>query len=143
MHSAFKYLATLCVVTFTWNASAHMVLIGDLQIIHAWAEPSEKGNTRVFTTISNDGAKAATLLTMETDAAERVEITRQGRVLDRLTIPADDSVVFGEDGLDLTLVGLTAPLIKGEKFFIAVKFEGYRTIDLTVLVGEDTAMGNM
>lgn len=143
MRSAFKYLVALCVVTVTWSASAHMVMIGDLQIIHAWAEPSEKGNTRVFTTISNDGAEAATLLTMKSGAAERVEFTRQGRVLDRLTIPANDSVVFGEDGLDLTLVGLTAPLIKGEKFVIAVTFEGYRTIDLTVLVGEDTAMGNM
>ncbi len=143
MRSALKYFVALGVATISWNVSAHMVMIGDLQIIHAWAEPSEKGNTRVFTTISNDGAEAATLLTMQTDAAERVEITRQGSVLDRLTIPADDSVVFGEDGLDLTLVGLTAPLIKGEKFVIAVTFEGYRTIDLKVLVGEDTAMGNM
>ena len=143
MRSAFKYLVTFGIVATFWSASAHMVMIGDLQIIHAWAEPSEKGDARMFTTISNDGAEAATLLTMETTAAERVEFTRHGRVLDRLTIPADDSVVFGEDGLNLTLVGLTAPLIEGEKVVIAMTFEGYRTIDLAVVVGDDTAMPDM
>ena len=143
MGDAVKLWTAIGIMAFAGAASAHLVMVGEIEIIHVWAEPSDGDRTRVFATIANDGRTPATLLKMTTDAAKRVEIRQRGRVLDQLTVPAEDAVVLGEEGFELALVGLTSTLEEGEKFSISVTFEGYRAVELPVLVGEKTKMPQM
>lgn len=96
-----------------------------------------------YMTITNDGEEVDVLLSIETDAADVVEIhevTMTGDVMamsplhDGLEIPAGEAAVFEQGGYHLMLVGLTGSLISGESYEMTLTFENAGDVTITVPV---------
>lgn len=123
-------------------AFAHAYKLGTLDIHHPWARPAVGKTGAVYFVIKNSGTTADALVRVETDAAEKAQIhtmTMDGNVmrmreLDRLDIPAGESVAVAPGGIHIMLIGLKAPLKEGDKFPMKLVFEKAGAVDVSVYV---------
>ncbi len=134
--------ALVWALSMTLSVAAHMVEDGAVQVIHPWVEPSDGENSRAFPTIANDGTEPLILTGAESAAAEAIAIVVDGREVARLEIPAEDVVPFEVGEAYLRLDGLSAPLEEGGAIAMTLKFEGRAPIEVTAVIGEDTAAPN-
>lgn len=96
-----------------------------------------------YLTIRNGGSETDTLLRLETPAAARSEahetvvdasgVSRM-RPATPLPVPAGGEVAFAPGGLQVMLMGLSAPLAEGDSFPLTLVFEraGAVTVDIPV-----------
>lgn len=123
-------------------AFAHAYKLGTLDIHHPWARPAVGKTGAVYFVIKNSGTTADALVRVETDVAEKAQIhtmTMDGNVmrmreLDRLEIPAGQSVAVAPGGIHIMLIGLKAPLKAGDKFPMKLVFEKAGAVDVSVYV---------
>lgn len=131
-------LFVIMALLFTWillptfsfaKESSHHVQVSD-----AWAKPTLIGRDVgvAYVTLENLGSKGLTLVSAETEVAERAEIhthihnengTMQMRQLERLEILPNATQTFEPGGLHLMLFGLKQPLKAGQKFTVTLKFD--------------------
>lgn len=95
---------------------AHTVVKRDVMIIHTWVEPSGGGDTFAHPTISNEGNRPLVLLRIETSAAEKVDILRDGKAISNLLIKGGDIIAFDNPDPQIKLTQLTEPLVEGAHF---------------------------
>jgi len=112
--------------------SGKVVKADHLQMESIWARPAPAGGTTaVYLTIVNTGDHADTLIAVQSEAAERVELheTRmegdvmQMRPIARLEVPAGGRVELKPGGYHIMLVNLKRGLTAGEPIHIHLKFE--------------------
>lgn len=133
--------AALGIIGFTVSpVIAHTVEKGDVMIIHPWVEPSGGGDTFAHPTISNEGDRPLVLLRIETSAAEKVDILRNGKAISNLLIKGGDIIAFDSPEAQIKLTKLTEPLIEGTHFPARLVFTRNVNVDLEMVVGQDTMM---
>lgn len=136
-------LAVLLVLAGAAPAAAHMVKTGGLVIDGVWARATAASARAgaAYLTVINTGAVADRLVGAETDAAGRVDLHTHS-VVDGIAmmrpvdggipLPPGDTVVLRPGGLHVMLMGLTGPLVQGEKFDLRLRFEHAPAVTVTV-----------
>jgi copper(I)-binding protein len=97
---------------------------GGLEVAEAWSRPAAAGtNGAGFMTVTNHGKAADTLTSVESPAAEKVEMHKTSmaggimsmkRLDAGLPLAPGESVTFAPGGYHLMLIRLTRPLKTGE-----------------------------
>lgn len=116
------------------SACAEDVKAGDLVITQAWSRATPGGSKVAggYLTIENTGPAQDRLLSASTNVAKKIEIHEMavgdGVVTMRpveggLPIEPGHIVKFEPGGLHLMIVGLSAPLVQGDKVPVTLKFE--------------------
>ncbi len=134
-------LATLGLAALA--AQAHSFKLGAIDIGHPYARATAPGQPSGggYLTLSNAGANDR-LLSASADVSKSVELhtmSMEGdvmrmRQLDAVELPAGKMVEFKPGGLHIMFIGLKAPLKKGDKFPLKLKFEkaGEVTVQVNV-----------
>ncbi len=145
----FGLLAAAVAVVFAASsqfASSHSFKVGELQIQHPYASPSPpavKVGAAYLTAIVNSGAVGDKLLSASSPAAEAIEMHRNVRSGDMISMQKQNSIEIPAGGkvemapgesLHLMLVGLKAPLKTGDKFPLTLVFEKAGKLDVEVVV---------
>lgn len=117
---------------------------GDLEIAHAWARPTVPSASEgvVYLTIVNHGKTADALTGASTSAAKSAELhtndmmggMMQMRAAGSLPIPASGSLALEPGGNHIMLMGLKAPLKRGDTIDMTLIFEHQGKVDITVPV---------
>ena len=147
MRAAFLLAALL----FAAPCGAEPVKPGSLTVDAAWARASA-GVARAgaaYLTIVNAGAADDRLIGVASPVASRVEIHSHAmnegvmrmRRIEAVRIPAGESAELGPGGDHVMLIGLAAPLRKGETFPLTLTFETAGAIAVPVAILPITARG--
>lgn len=125
-------------------ASAHDASAGALTIRHPWARATAANAKAgaMYLTVTNAGTEADRLLAISSDAAARCEMhvseasgdVMTMRMVDSVEVPAGGSVSFAPKGAHVMLMGLKAPLRKGETFAATLHFEKAGEVAVEVAV---------
>jgi periplasmic copper chaperone A len=127
------------------TALAHDYRAGSVEIDHPWsrATPPNANVGGGYFTLRNDGAEADRLIGGSSPAAERVEIhmmemegdvMRMRQLPDGVEIPAGGSAELAPGGTHLMLIGLTAPLVEGERVPLTLEFEKAGSVEVELAV---------
>jgi copper(I)-binding protein len=128
-------------------ASTPGVLANDVMVKGAFARASAMSTAKagaVYMTLMNQGAAADRLMTMTTEAAMSAEIhetlmedgVAKMRPVEVFEIPAGGSVELKPGGYHIMLMGLKAPLKKGDMIMLQLKFEHAGLVDVMAHVGD-------
>ena len=114
--------------------------VGELAIERPWARatPTSARNGVAYMTIRNRGSEADQLVSVETPVAESASVHEtvkhdgmmMMRPVARLAIGPGQSAVLEPGGLHIMLMGLRAPLLKGQTFPLTLQFERAGAIEL-------------
>ena len=114
-------------------ALAHGYEKSDLHVRHPWARATLSGGKVAagYMEIRNSGREPDRLVGASTPYAERVElhaVERRGdgaktREVKALDLPARRRLILRPGGSHLSIVGLKAPLARGERFPLTLRFE--------------------
>ena len=147
-------LAAALVATTTLTvgslAEAHEYKLGNLHIDHPFARatagPARAG--AAYLRIENAGDNDR-LIAASSDRAGKVElhsmemtdgVMRMREVEGGVPVPANGNVALEPGGLHIMLMGLTQPLVEGERFPMTLTFEKAGTIEVEIAV-EGVAAG--
>ena len=131
-------------------AFAHDYKVGDIRIDHPWTRATPPGADVAggYMVLANDGGQADRLVGGSSPAAERVEfhstqiandVMQMREAPDGVEIPAGGETAFEPGGYHLMLVGLTAPLVEGERVPVTLDFEKAGSVEVELAVD---AMGS-
>ncbi len=136
-------------------ALSHQVLASDVMVIGAFARASAVSTATsgvVYMTLTNHGATADKLVSITTLVASMAmlhESKEDGGVatmLDMagLDIPAGSSIEMKPGGIHIMLMGLKAPLKKGDTLKLVLSFEHAGNVDVEAKIGgvAQTSVGN-
>jgi len=151
------YIAALAALALAGSAHAASYKQGGFDIDKAWSRPAAAGtNGAGFMSITNRGAAADTLKSVETPAAKKVEIHKTSmtngvmsmRRLDTgLPIGPGETVTFAPGGYHLMLIGLSAASKAGDRIPATLVFASGARIKINFPVGagpvDPTAMPGM
>jgi periplasmic copper chaperone A len=146
-----KKLLAVCLLTLLATpAVAHEIKIGDLEIVHPWARATAGASTTgaVYMRIENNGDTDDQLVSMTTDAAERVEMhtsTEDNGVasmqkVDAIDLPAHSTTEFKPGKYHVMLVGVDPPLREYDTFKMTLVFAKAGRVEVEVYVEEAGAM---
>ena len=107
-------------------AHAHSYKLGDIAIGHAWGLPSKDGETQIFMPLFNSGSSSDTLVSASCEFAKSAEL----RINNEYTSPAEVGFVvepkkpfpMRPTAKHIRLMGLTKPLLAGDRISITLKF---------------------
>jgi len=145
-------LTVLTLVVGASAALAHGYKLGDLAIGHPWARATPAGATvgGGYLSITNNGTAPDRLTGVTFTAADHVEIHEmkmEGDVMKMRPLPDGVEVKPGEtvrlapDGIHLMLMGLKAPLKKGDMVAGALTFEKAGSVNVEFKIDDIGAMG--
>ncbi|GEM_PF-362014 len=118
-----------------------------LQVTGAWARPSIEGNdlSAAYFRVSNFGETADTLVTVQTDAAQMVElhtmmmdgdVMRMRPLEDGIAVASGETVILKPGGLHVMLMGLTRPLNMGDNILLTLTFESGVVLEVSAGVSD-------
>jgi periplasmic copper chaperone A len=127
-------------------ALAHNHQKGDIQVHHPWSRATPPG-AKVgvgYMEIRNRGKQPDRLVWASTPVAKRVEMhvtQRDGEIakmrqLESFEVPGGERMLLAPDGAHLMLVDLVAPLKRGERFKITLRFERAGELEVEMEVQE-------
>ena len=124
-------------------AQAHSFKLGAINIGHAWALPSQQTDGQVFMPILNTGKAADSLVGARSDAAGLIELRKNNRYddppLKEFVLEPGKPFPMRPTAYHLRLVGLSKPLVKGDKIKIMLDFLNAGEIEIEVHVQEKSA----
>ena len=134
-------LTIAAILTSATGAGANDVMVTNA-FARASSTPAAKAGA-AYVTITNHGAAPDRLLSASTPAARSSQLHRtvmSGDVMkmepvDRLDIPAGDTVEMKPGGLHIMLMGLMGPLKEGDTIEIELSFEKAGDVTVKVPVG--------
>jgi len=114
----------------------------------ARAVPPGQPNSAVFMQLSNAGDEDRALVAAASPAAEVVELhthrmedgMMKMRRIERIALPARETVTLQPGGLHVMLIGLTEQLQPGGEIAVTLTFDDDSTLDLTIPVREIAPM---
>ena len=131
-------------------AAAADYTLGDLAIHKPWARASigQAQAGAAYVTVMNKGSLPDRLIAVEGAVANRVELhnhmmeggVMKMRPVKAIEVAPGEPAVLKPGGLHIMLMGLKAPLVKGESFPLTLVFERAGRVEIEVSVGEGTAM---
>lgn len=117
--------------------------VSEIEIERPWARatPTAARNGVAYMTIHNRGSEADQLVSVETPVAKSASVHETVRhdgmmtmrPVARLTIGPGRSAVLEPGGLHIMLMGLRAPLEKGQTFPLTLQFERAGAIELQLI----------
>lgn len=120
----------------------------DITVTNAWARPGKTGgNSAIYFTITNALPDADTLLAVEGDAADSIELHRSSmdangimlmRPVDSVPLATGSTIVFEPGGLHLMLVGLKQDIKAGDVLHLTLEFQNHPDLTLDVEVRDTT-----
>ncbi|NEV62786.1 copper chaperone PCu(A)C [Thiorhodococcus minor] len=121
-------IATTLLSVGSLAASAAEVSVADP---YARAVPPGQPNSAAFMALSNEGKEARALVAARSDAAEVVELhthimddgMMKMRRIDKIDLPAGETVALKPGGLHIMLIGLTHRLAPGEEVGLRLVFD--------------------
>jgi len=129
--------ASLCILV-----AAAPLRVGDIEITKAWARPTvPSANEGVaYLTISNHGKTAEALIGVSTPAAKRAELhtsetmngMMQMRAASSLEIPPAGTLALEPGGDHIMLLGLAAPLKRGDNLELTLIFQHQGKLEISV-----------
>lgn len=133
------------VILFTGTPAASDPQANKIMISSAWSRPTigQHANGAVYLTIHNAGMADDKLTGARTDISKKAELhqtTNEGGVMrmrhlhDGLDVPARATVGFAPAGHHIMLIGLKAPLARGQTFLLTLLFEKAGAIEIPVTV---------
>ena len=142
-----EFLAAIALTLGAILASTPGVLANDVMVKGAFARASAMSTAKagaVYMTLSNQGAVPDKLLQITTDSAASAEVHESAekdgvatmRPIESLEIPAGGSVDLKPGGYHIMLMGLKAPLKKGDMIMLKLKFEHAGLVDVMANVGD-------
>ena len=128
-------------------ASTPGVLANDVMVKDAFARASAVSTAKagaVYMTLSNQGEAPDKLLQITTQSAESAEVHESAekdgvatmRPVENLEIPAGGSVELKPGGYHIMLMGLKAPLKKGDMIMLQLKFDHAGLVNVMAHVGD-------
>ena len=143
--------AALLVTALLSNlAAAADYTLGDLTIHKPWARASigQAQAGAAYLTVMNKGSLPDRLIAAEGTVANRVELhthmmdggVMRMRPVKAIEVAPGEPAVLKPGGLHVMLMGLKAPLVKGESFPLTLVFEKAGRIEVEVPIGEGMAM---
>ncbi len=131
-------------------AAAADYTLGDLAIHKPWARASigQAQAGAAYITVMNKGSLPDRLVAVEGEVANRVELhthmmdggVMKMRKVEAIEVAPGEPAVLKPGGLHIMLMGLKAPLVKGESFPLTLVFERAGRVEIEVSIGEGTAM---
>lgn len=115
-----------------------------IQVEEAWARPASEGRmSAAYFLLTNFDTEADTLLSVESDVAELVEVhesyeSEEGlmgmREVSEVLVPSQSSLRFQQGGLHIMLIQVTRTLEDGDSFDLTLNFArtGSQTISIPV-----------
>lgn len=145
MHPSLQRLiAASALALAAFGASAHSFKVGQIDIGHPNARPSNPGQQvgAGYLKLANQGAAADRLLSASSPAAAAVEMHSMAmegdvmkmRQVDAIELPAGATVELKPGGYHLMLTGLKGPLKAGDKLPLTLKFAKAGEVVVTVNV---------
>ena len=139
--------AILCVILVASSAlalAAAAPRYGDLEISRVWSRPTVPGQTDgvVYLTVKNEGKVVDALLSASTPAAGSAEIHTMKmsggmmmmRAVASLPVPPGGELALEPGGDHIMLLGLKAPLKRGDTIAVTLTFEHQGKVDIAVPV---------
>ena len=134
--------------------SAHGALAGDAVNVtdaYARAVPPGQPNSAVFMQLHNDGGEDRALVAAASAASDVVELhthrmqdgMMQMRKIERIDLPAGETVTLKPGGLHVMLIGLKQPLQPGEDVAVTLTLDDGTELAVTAPVHEIAAMPPM
>ncbi|MEX0839579.1 MAG: copper chaperone PCu(A)C [Parvibaculum sp.] len=113
-----------------------------IRVDDAWARASVTATGAAYLTIENTGASDDALVEVRSDVAEKLEIhdmtmedmVMRMRKLDRLALPAGETVRLMPGGMHVMLIRLRAPLAEGDVVPLTLVFEKAGAIEVSAAV---------
>ncbi len=107
-----------------------------------WARASVTATGAAYLTLENVGAENDALVEVRSDVAEKAEIhdmtmddmVMRMRKLDRLALPASETVRLAPGGLHIMLIRLHGPLAEGDAVPLTLVFESAGEIGISATV---------
>lgn len=138
-------LAALAVLLVRLSSAAEQPPHAGLSVTHAWARPTigQLNTSAAYLRIENAGTVADRLSGMRADVSQTAElhetsyaggVMRMRHLKDGIEVPAHGSLVFSPGGYHVMLIGLKAPLKKGQTFPLFLRFEKAGEIEVPVTV---------
>ena len=120
--------------------------MSELQIVNPWVRLAPKGmNSGMFAAIINNTAEDDSLLSVESDAAELVEVHETYKMdndmmgmrqVPYLAIPVGDTLNLKPGGYHVMLISLTRDLNKGDTVKAVFNFAKHKPIEVTGVAKE-------
>jgi copper(I)-binding protein len=153
MHKLFLNLAAMAALCLASLVSlASLANASDVMVSGAYARASAFSAAKsgaVYLTLMNHGASPDRLIAVKSPAADRASLHQtieENGVARMQPVTAVDlapgaSVELAPNGTHVMLMGLKAPLKKGESVKLTLVFERARELDVDVPIGDVAAMG--
>jgi len=134
--------AAILALSLTIVAGPALAGAEDIRLSDAWARASVTATSAAYLTIENAGEVDDALVEVRSDVAEKVEIhdmtmeemVMRMRKLDRLALPAGESVRLAPGGLHIMLIRLQGPLAEGETVPLTLVFEKAGAVEVSATV---------
>lgn len=136
----FSLLFGLAIVSETLSHSAKN---GDIEIIHAWVEPSWDKSSKVHAIVSNEGLKSLDLLRIETPNNLEFRLFKSGKVANKITVPAEEIIEFSGELYAIEIFDLSEPLKLGGQFPAMFYFSEGIIVHVIIGIGENTIVKSM
>jgi copper(I)-binding protein len=133
-----NFLIALAAIPTT--ARAHSFKHGAIAIGHAWALPSQQSDGQVFFPLVNNGSDADALIAARSSVSSFIELRANNRYddppLEKIDLDPGKPVPMRPTARHLRLLGLTAPLVPGQRFPIILDFLVAGEAEIEVIVEE-------
>jgi hypothetical protein len=149
-----RTLVTLAALSFCANmAWADDYKVGQIEIDNLWVRASAPGQTNGagYMEINNHGKAADRLLSVHSNAAERVELhtvrkengMAEMRKIDSVEVPADSEVKLAPGGHHIMFIKLKTPFTEGAEIPAILKFEKAGIVSVKFKVKPTNHKGGM
>ena len=117
---------TLALLILPTSAHAHSYKHGTIAIGHAWALPVQYGDGQLFFPMVNNGKERDELVAARSSVCTLIELRRNNRYddppLPSMILEPGKPVAMRPTGRHLRLVGLSGPLVLGNRFGLVLDF---------------------
>jgi periplasmic copper chaperone A len=129
---------TLALMALPTAARAHSYKLGLIAIGHAWALPSQQTDAQAFFPLVNNGTAADALVGARSNVCTLIELRRNNRYDDpplaSMPLEPGKPVAMRPTARHLRLMGLSSPLIEGQRFTIILDFLNAGEAEVEVIV---------
>lgn len=149
-----KRLALSLLLVPAISAHAHSFSSGKLSISHPWARETAQGQKvgGGFMVIRNSGKQDDRLVSATTPVADEVQmhtmmmdngVMRMRQLRDGIPVPAGQTVELKPGSLHIMFMGLKAPLMKGKKVPVTLRFAKAGAVKVTFAIQPVGSTGPM
>lgn len=117
---------------------AHSYKAGDIAIGHAWALPSQQTEGQVFVPLLNAGKEQDSLVAARSDMATMIELRAHNKYdilpMQEFVLHPGKPFPMRPTAFHLRLIGLSKPLVAGDRFKLILDFLNAGEVEIEVHV---------